>query len=294
MLFTGIMSKKAFYLLGVLTVLVFFTWSFSDSNDNEDEFSEKVKISLREAGNQLLLSNQDATSLVLPVVQLETSKYELAFQYPLSLEPSNLVAIIEKSFQTSGLPMNYRVEVIQCSDLEVAYSYEMNANVEKVIVPCGGRVLPENCYTVEVRFMDIEASFFSIQKLLFALIVVICLVLIFFFIKKEKKIVPEENRGDHASIGSFRFYPEQNKLVKEAVEISLSKKECELLEIFVAHPNQVVKRDELTKKVWEDNGVIVGRSLDTYISKLRKKLKDDTSIKLTNVHGVGYKLEITP
>ena len=63
--------------------------------------------------------------------------------------------------------------------------------------------------------------------------------------------------------------------------------------IFVANPNQIIKRDELTKRVWEDNGVIVGRSLDTYISKLRKKLKDDDTIKLINVHGVGYKLEIS-
>ena len=93
-------------------------------------------------------------------------------------------------------------------------------------------------------------------------------------------------------LGSFRFYPAQNKLVKEAIEIPLSKKECELLEIFVARPNQVIKRDELTKRVWEDNGVVVGRSLDTYISKLRKKLIEDKTIKLTNVHGVGYKLEI--
>ncbi len=76
------------------------------------------------------------------------------------------------------------------------------------------------------------------------------------------------------------------------IEINLSKKECELLEILVANSNQIVKRDELTKRIWEDNGVIVGRSLDTYISKLRKKLKDDESIKITNVHGVGYKLEI--
>jgi DNA-binding winged helix-turn-helix (wHTH) protein len=60
----------------------------------------------------------------------------------------------------------------------------------------------------------------------------------------------------------------------------------------VAHPNQIIKRDELTKKVWEDNGVFVGRSLDTYISKLRKILKDDDSIRITNVHGVGYKLEV--
>ena len=101
-----------------------------------------------------------------------------------------------------------------------------------------------------------------------------------------------ETNVDSTKIGLFQFYPEQNKLVKQATEISLSKKECELLAIFAANPNQIIKRDELTKKVWEDNGVFVGRSLDTYISKLRKKLKEDTSIKIINIHGVGYKLEL--
>ena len=68
--------------------------------------------------------------------------------------------------------------------------------------------------------------------------------------------------------------------------------ECELLTIFIAEPNQIIKREELTKKVWEDKGVFVGRSLDTYVSKLRNKLKEDTSVRLINIHGVGYKLEI--
>ena len=86
--------------------------------------------------------------------------------------------------------------------------------------------------------------------------------------------------------------PKRNKLIKEAIEISLSKKECELLTIFMEQPNQLIKRDELTKKVWEDHGVFVGRSLDTYVSKLRNKLKEDTSVRLINIHGVGYKLEI--
>jgi len=81
-------------------------------------------------------------------------------------------------------------------------------------------------------------------------------------------------------------------LIKEATEISLSKKECELLALFAAQPNQVIKREELTKKVWEDKGVVVGRSLDTYISKLRNKLKEDPAIHIINVHGVGYKLEM--
>ena len=81
-------------------------------------------------------------------------------------------------------------------------------------------------------------------------------------------------------------------MVKEAEEISLSKKECELLEIFITNSNQVVKRSELKKRVWEDKGVIVGRSLDTYVSKLRKKLQEDQNIKLINVHGIGYKLVV--
>jgi len=66
-----------------------------------------------------------------------------------------------------------------------------------------------------------------------------------------------EADGVHNKIGHFKFYPEQHKLVKEATEISLSKKECELLTIFIAQPNQIIKREELTKKVWEDNGVFV-------------------------------------
>lgn len=104
--------------------------------------------------------------------------------------------------------------------------------------------------------------------------------------------MPAQSPTEHSKFGSFQFYPDQNKLIKEAQEITLSKKECEILQIFVANPNQIIKREELTKKVWEDNGVFVGRSLDTYISKLRKKLKGDDSIKLTNVHGVGYRLDL--
>ena len=110
--------------------------------------------------------------------------------------------------------------------------------------------------------------------------------------KQKSRKTPNTVKVQYEVIGSFRFYPEQNKLVKEAEEIALSKKECELLTLFIQKPNVLIKREELTKRVWEDNGVIVGRSLDTYISKLRKKLQSDTSIKLVNVHGVGYKLKI--
>ena len=76
-------------------------------------------------------------------------------------------------------------------------------------------------------------------------------------------------------------------------EIKLSSKECELLKIFCENKNNIVKRELLIKEVWENNGVVVGRSLDTFISKLRKKLEGDSSVNLINIHGVGYKLEIS-
>lgn len=92
------------------------------------------------------------------------------------------------------------------------------------------------------------------------------------------------------TLGKFRFYPEQHTLVYRESQVNLSRKEGEVLTILADQVNQVVRREELSKRVWEDQGVVVGRSLDTYISKLRKHLKKDDTIQLTNVHGVGYKL----
>ncbi len=286
------MIKKKIYTYAGLAFITLFTWLFSDFDVNEDTFSEKVKISLREVGNQLLLANEDSTSLVLPIVELGKGKYELSFQEHLPMEPSHLVSILKDNFQKSELPDDYRVEVVQCKDEEVAYSYEMSSNQESVIIPCAGRFIPESCYEIDVKFTKRTASFFNKRLFLYLFIFIVVVALLDFVVNNRKQVQAKEDDKEKYAIGSFYFFPEQNKLVKAATEINLSKKECELLAIFVSNPNQIIKRDELTKKVWEDNGVFVGRSLDTYISKLRKKLKDDDSIKLSNVHGVGYKLEI--
>lgn len=136
-----------------------------------------------------------------------------------------------------------------------------------------------------------KTNFIDYKLIYIPLLGILMLTAILLYKRKEKENYRNTD-NNYTSIGSFHFYPEQNKLIKASEEISLSRKECELLAIFIAHPNQVIKREELTKKVWEDHGVIVGRSLDTYISKLRNILKEDSSIKISNVHGVGYKLEI--
>lgn len=270
----------------LFVVLACIGFSCATPSDNPEKI---VKIALREAGDKLLLSNNDSTSIVKPVIALDTDTYQLSFEKPLVIQPDSLVRIIKTSFKKANLSQHYITEVLECTQNEVAYSYKIIFDTEESVVPCSGRQLQKACYTIQVHFTKNTDGTLGAIKYLIPIAVLLFAFLI--YRNNSKRNVTPQN-GYFKKVGHFKFYPEQNKLVRETVEIALSKKECELLDIFVARPNETIKREELTKRVWEDNGVVVGRSLDTYISKLRKKLQEDSSIKLTNVHGVGYKLEV--
>jgi hypothetical protein len=284
-LFVGYMKRLTFSLLSCALIFVLHSCQNYDK-----EFSEKVKVSLRNVGHELLLSQKDSTSLVLPVERKDENQYQLTFQNELLIHPDSLVTIVKNNFVKAELPQNYRVEVHKCETKETAYSFEMFYQEEKLIVPCSGRSLPNSCYTISIRFLNNRNWSTGIFNTL--LIVVLIPSIFMIFIKVKRKTNAAVASEQSTRIGSFLFYPMENKLVHKGNDIALSKKECELLVIFSEHLNQIVKREELTKKVWEDHGVFVGRSLDTYISKIRKKLKEDDSIRLVNVHGVGYKLEV--
>lgn len=78
----------------------------------------------------------------------------------------------------------------------------------------------------------------------------------------------------------------------QSKKIQLTQKETDILALFVANPNSLLKREFILKTIWEDDGYFVGRSLDVFISKLRKHFKENSSVKITNIHGLGYKFEV--
>ncbi len=279
------MMTKLYYKV---TLLLLSLLIVACSESVKEHSPERIKVGLREAGHQLLLQSGDSSSRVLPVVALDPSTYELSFEQSLQIIPDSLVAIVERSLERAELSDRYLVEVLQCEDAEVAYSYEMWLEGEQGIVPCQGRLLPQSCYRIHVKFIEGQRSN---SNLVWLWLLPVGVLGWWFFGRKHLE-VSELAATKEVPLGRFMFYPEQHKLVTPATEIALSKKECELLELFVERPNQVISRDELSKRVWEDHGVVVGRSLDTYISKLRKKLQDDERIQLVNIHGVGYKLEV--
>jgi DNA-binding response OmpR family regulator len=76
------------------------------------------------------------------------------------------------------------------------------------------------------------------------------------------------------------------------LSVDLTATESRVLRIFAESPNAVIKRNRIQKEIWEDEGVIVGRSLDMFISKLRRKLEMDERVKIVVIRGVGYRLEV--
>ena len=285
--------KFIFIILPVLAILSFL-WVGSIEAKPQDNFSEIVKVALRDAGHKLLLANNDSTSLILPVTKVADNRYEIAFQNALSITPDSLVSFIKQSLKAANLPKHYVVEVINCSSDDVSYSFQITNFTQNNIIPCLGRELPSDCYTIRVLFLENNSSnIFKNPYFIFLVILIVLLGLWLFTRRKPSNIANEiDTKLPYSKIGHYKFYKDQNKLIKESIEINLSVKECELMAILSVNQNRVVKREVLVKEIWEDNGVFVDRSLDTFISKLRKKFKDDASINIVNIHGVGYKLEV--
>ena len=94
-------------------------------------------------------------------------------------------------------------------------------------------------------------------------------------------------------IGNFTFDTQKQLLVIGDQQTKLTTKENELLALLCSHANEILQRDFALKTIWIDDNYFNARSMDVYITKLRKHLKDDPQIEIINIHGKGYKL-ITP
>ena len=94
-------------------------------------------------------------------------------------------------------------------------------------------------------------------------------------------------------LGQFTFDTQKQLLQIGEKQTKLTTKENELLALLCSHSNEILQRDFALKTIWIDDNYFNARSMDVYITKLRKHLKDDTQIEIINIHGKGYKL-ITP
>jgi len=111
------------------------------------------------------------------------------------------------------------------------------------------------------------------------------------FLRRNKMIVAESPQT--IDIGNFSFYPAELKLVGEKDTVSLTQREAELLEFLCLHPNKVLKREEILSNVWGKNDFFLGRSMDVFMTRLRKLLSIEPSVTIETIHGVGYRFTMS-
>lgn len=93
-------------------------------------------------------------------------------------------------------------------------------------------------------------------------------------------------------LGEYVFDPRTLALKHPKGQRSLTQKEADVLALLWQSRDRILKREEILKKIWGDDDYFLGRSMDVFISKLRKYLKDDPSLEIVNYHGVGFRLEV--
>lgn len=289
-----------------------------------DHATEKLVI--RQIGHQLLLQAGDSTSRILPVEERANHEYLLRFEAPFTFWSDTLVATVRRVVAFNRLPSSYRVELIQCApSTGVIYGFQIFKDSTRNIIPCLGRRQEKAYYNLLIRFTGTEASGMDpfptglLAGSLVAVLIGILLRLQYLRRRnagnpwemkmtsvsvegKRPENIPPDQPGEEIkpdlpvhsgiAIGDMIFFKESQQLIAGTSIIMLTAKEAKLLQVFARAQQEVIDRDQLMKEVWEDEGVIVGRSLDMFVSKLRKKLQSDPRISILNIHGKGYKLVI--
>lgn len=277
---------------GVLFVLLLQAVTCFASTAEEEKH---IQVALRMIGHELLLSTGDSTSRILPI-QKENNAYRIRFEKELSFDPDDLIQLANETLRKAKISRGYIVSVLSCSTQDVVYTYKVGKFTEDDMVPCNQRTLPLGCYELSITlFQDTFPSFEEKHResnfVLIALWVTIGAIVLFAVWRRKRK--SKEQQEDHVvQIGGFRFDHRKSELVFNNERVELTGKEVALLELLFESVNNTVKREDILLKVWGDEGDYVGRTLDVFISKLRKKLEADASIKIMNIRGVGYKLVV--
>lgn len=296
------MKQYSFFAALSISVVAIALAFVKKSNEYPDKHLEIV---LRNIGHQVLLHSKDSTSRVLPITTVNDNTYRISFENSFGFIPDTLMSIVRQQLAKTDWPGDYTVSVNKCDQNQTIFAYEVNT-ARGDLKPCRGRIQKKGCYVIEISFPAKKT--FNYSWLLLAFIPVVLAGLYFARGRNgisesqgliEEKI-DESLSGEpltvpaitgYKKVGNFVFFESKGILSLNDETIELSAKEGKALSILVSNQNEVVGRDLLMKEIWEDDGVVViPRNVDVLISKLRKRLSADPSVKIVNVHGKGYKM----
>jgi DNA-binding winged helix-turn-helix (wHTH) protein len=299
-----IMTGKLAIAASLLIISVLFgqfAWITSATDKiTPEHFEEKANLALRRTGHHLLLASGDSTSRIPAVKKLDANTYVI--QLSKSFDYSRLPSLLQESFDLHGIKNNYDVAVMDCKTNELQLGYSFLDYSKSKEVTCIGREQVMSCYNVKVIFSAPE-NLPKSNPVWWTLGLGLAFIGVSYIVLLRRKTIPhplvetpEEQpieKSTRLRFGESSMDVENQLLYSANTQNHLTYREAKLLHLFIKHQNQVLERDFILKAVWEDEGIIVGRSVDVFVSRLRKLLQEDTSLRIAAVHGIGYRLEVS-
>jgi len=263
----------------------------------------QVEVSIRTIGHEVMLAHGDSISRILPVEQ-DGDLYRIRFDTEFQFSGSKVITAVDDVVKRTNLAHHYLVQIQDEETKEIIYSYEVDGTVDFNNIPCGSRDQPVASYNLLLSILDDTGALFAQNKsgksselsaigsssMMLLAIPFVLLLGIGLYINKNKSTPASNPHIIH--IGNYQFDKRNMKLSLADKDIELTSKESDLLILLRSSANTTIERDDILRHVWGDQGDYVGRTLDVFISKLRKKLEGDPGVKITNIRGVGYRLVV--
>ncbi|MBC7886122.1 MAG: response regulator transcription factor [Saprospiraceae bacterium] len=253
---------------------------------------QKINLALRRTADLLLRQSGDSTSRIPAVKEVSKGVWQVKLEQPFSYE--QLPALLQASLDQHDIRQAYDVTVRRCNDGTIDLGYNYLDFKNKSGVACSGREKPTGCHFIEITFLESAAQSPFYGGLGGILLLILGGMVMFWFFRRQhgSPAVPEsDNETDWLEFGNSRIDVNGQVLICNGVRQTLTFREAKLLRLFAANFDRLLEREYILEQVWADEGILVGRSVDVFVSRLRKKLATDLSVGIVVVHGVGYRLE---
>jgi hypothetical protein len=298
------MSGRSF--LALFLALLSTVRCYAGTEDLSFKEERQVEVAMRMIGHQVLLAVGDSSSPVFPI-EKDGDRYRIRFGTEFGFNPDALTTTVDSVIAATRIAKGYIVEVVSCDSGLVVHSWEVAAIQADNMIPCRGRAQPVSSYELRITILEPDPAAFqghgnadeaSISVLgihkdrmpMVVILAVLALVALVAVVLKRRARSGTNVDPNVVPIGEFLFDSRNMELSFRNEKVRLTSKEADLLQLLSASANNTVERDAILASVWGDEGDYVGRTLDVFISKLRKKLEADTNVRIVNVRGVGYRL----
>ena len=280
----------------VLVMVLFVQWISTPAQTDDLRQAEKINLALRRTAHHLLREAGDSTSRIPAIQQPDPRTFRLQLGHAFNYD--TLPGLLSQSLEVHHIKGNYDVAVLDCATSELQLGYTVADLLGKDPIACGGRSMTAGCYILQVTF-DTPAPVPQRRPYWPVLALGGLLTGFLVLVWRQRKRQASEPQPDSSPeptnqlrFGRSCFDVTNQTLLVEGQLHNLTYREAKLLRVLVNHANQVMDRDQILKLVWEDEGITVGRSVDVFISRLRKLMHNDPLIKIVAVHGVGYRMEV--